>query len=181
MTRFSSVLRLVLLVAGVSLVIGGVASIVVGGVTLAQGNDPVRLTVTEGPEAAVPPASGLLGGSVMVYTAEPATDSPRRLGCELIEDDGDVASGTRVGNFDFALGDPITVEGTTWHPFTQIELRSEPATLTCPGDTLTPAALSEQSTFGRSTTTVGLVALGAGVLGLVMGVPALIAGWTIRQ
>lgn len=163
------------------MVVGGLASMIVGGLTLARGTDPVRLTVAEGTQVAVPASSGLLGGSVMVYTAEPATDSPRRLGCELIEDDGDVASGTRVGNFDFALGDPITVEGTTWHPFTQIELRSEPATLTCPGDTLTPAALSEQSTFGRSTTTVGLVALGAGVLGLVMGVVALIVGWTIRR
>lgn len=181
MTPFSSVLKLVLLVAGASLVIGGVASIIVGGVTLAQGNDPVRLTVTEGPEVAVPSDSGLLGGSVMVYTPEPASDSPRMLGCELIEDDGDVASGTRIGNVDFALGDPITVEGTTWHPFAQIELRSEPATLTCSDDTLSPAALSEQSTFGRSTTLIGLVALGAGILGLVMGIPALIAGWTIRR
>ncbi|WP_338749373.1 hypothetical protein [Janibacter alittae] len=181
MTRFSSVLKLVLLVAGVSLVVGGVASIIVGGVTLAQGNDPVRLTVSEGPEVVIPSDTGLLGGSVMVYTAEPASDSPRTLGCELIEDDGDVASGTRVGDVDFALGDPVTVEGTTWYPFTQVELQSEPATLTCSGDTLAGAALSEQSVFGRSTALVGLVALGAGVLGLAMGIPALIAGWTIRR
>src|SRR5699024_8368289 len=117
MPSFSSTLKFVLLLAGASLIVGGLASIVVGGVTLAQGTDPVRLTVAEGAQVVIPASSGVLGGSVMVYTAEPATDSPRTLGCELVEEDGDVASGTRIGNFDFALGDPVTVDGATWYPF----------------------------------------------------------------
>lgn len=181
MAPFNARLKFVLLLSGVSLVVVGLAAMSVGVVTLAQSNDPVRPTAVQGPDVPIPEASGLLGGSVMVYTAEPSSDSPYMLECELVDADGAAESGTRIGNFDFALGDPVTVGGTTWYPFTEIELRSEPATLRCAGDTLASAALSQQSTFGRSSTVIGLVALGAGVLGLVMGIPALIAGWTIRR
>ena len=174
MRHRSVTVRVVLLVAGVSMVVAGLAGIVVGGVALRSSVEPVRLTQVSGPEFTIPAASGVFGGSVMVYTAEPAGASPRALDCRLVEDDGDVASGTRLGAFDHALADPVTVDGTTWHPFTQVELRSDPATLQCSGDTLTSAALSEQSTFGRLTTLVGVVALGAGLLGIVGGVAALV-------
>lgn len=162
------------------MVIVGLAAMAVGAVTLAQGNDPVRLSVAQGPDVHVPAVSGLWGGSVTVYIRQPASDSPRMLGCELVEADGEQASGTRIGNFDFALGDPVTVDGTTWYPFTEIDLRSAPATLRCSGDVLTSAAVSEQSTFGRSSTFIGYFALGSGAIGLILGVVALIAARMVR-
>lgn len=181
MAGFTSTLKFVLLLAGASMVIAGLGAMAVGGVTLAQDNDPVQLTVASGPEVAIPAASGVLGGSVTVYTTARATDSPTMLGCELVEDDGELASGTRIGDFDFALGDPVTARGATWYPFTEIELESQPATLRCSGDILSSAAVSEQSTFGRSSTFIGGFALGSGLLALVLGIVALLAGWKIRR
>lgn len=181
MTRFTSTLRFVLVLAGVSMVLAGLAGVAVGAVTLWSGSDEVRLDVSTGPEVTVPAASGVLGGSVMVYTARPAGESPRMLGCELVEADGDVASGTRLGAFDHALDDPVTVDGTTWYPFTQIELGSDPATLRCPGDLLSSAGVSQQSTFGGMTTFIGAFALGSGLLSLVLGVGALLAVRLVRR
>lgn len=178
--RFSSTLKFVLLLAGASLVVAGLAAITVGGVTLVRDAQQVRLTEVSGPQVPIPASSGLFGGSVMVFTEAPSSDSPRESGCELVEADGDVASGTRIGAFDFALEDPVTVDGTTWYPFTQVELGPRPATLGCADGTLATAALSEQSTFGRMSTFIGVFALGSGVVALVMGVPALIVGGTIR-
>lgn len=180
MAPFSARLRFILLLAGVSMVVVGLASMAVGAVALAQGNDPVRLTVAQGSGVQVPAVSGLWGGSVTVYTREPVSDSPRMLGCELVEADGDQASGTRIGNFDFALGDPVTVDGTTWYPFTEIDLRSAPTTLRCSGGVLTSAAVSEQSTFGRSSSFIGYFALGSGAIGLILGVVALITARMVR-
>lgn len=181
MTPLTSTLKLVMLVAGVSLVLGGLAAVAVGGVLLAEGNDPVRVTVVSGPEVPIPAESTLLGGSVTGYTAERPTESPAMLDCELIEHDGEQASGTRIGDFAFALSDPVTVDGTTWYPFAEIEVRSEPATLRCPGGDLSTVALSQESTFGPSTMLIGAVALGAGVLGLVMGSGGLLVAWAARR
>lgn len=182
MTRSTSTLTfVVMLVAGMSLVLAGLAAVTVGGVLLEEGNDPVRLTVVSGPEVPIPAQSTLLGGSVTVYTPERPTDSPAMLGCELIEHDGERASGTRIGDFDFALGAPVTLDGTTWYPFTQIEVLPQPATLHCPGDDLASAALSRESTFGRSTTVIGVVALVSGLMGLVLGAGGLLTAWVVRR
>lgn len=181
MSQFSSLLRVVMLVAGVSMVAVGVASVILGGVTLAETREPVELTVVEGSTVPIPENSSFWGGSVMVYTAAPAEESPNMLGCELVEADGDVASATRIGDFDRVLGEPVMVDGTTWYPFTEIEVRSEEATLSCSGDTLSSTAVSEQTTFGRSATFIGLIALGAGVAGLVLGSGALIVAWVVRR
>lgn len=181
MTRSTSTLKFVMLVAGVSLVLVGLAAVAVGAVLLTEGNDSVRLTVVEGPEVPIPEESTLLGGSVTVYTPERPTKSPSMLDCELIESDGEPASGTRVGNFTFALSDPVTVDGATWYPLTEIELRSESATLRCPGGDLSTVALSQESTFGRSTTLIGAVAVGAGLLGLVLGSGGLLVARAVRR
>lgn len=181
MTRFTSRLTFVLLFGGISMVVGGLAAMAIGAVTLVSAPDEVRLEVSSGPELVIPEESGFLGGSVMVYTASPAEDSPTFLGCELVEADGDVASATKLGGLDYALGEPVTVDGTTWHPFTEIDLMPRPATLRCPGDVLAPAAISQQSTFGGSTTLIGSFALGAGLFALVMGVLALLASRVVRR
>ena len=180
-TRFVATLHLVLLVAGVSLVLVGLASTVAGGLFLKEGNSAVRLSAASGPDVPIPAKSTVLGGSVTVYTPERATDSPVMLGCELVEADGDVASGNRIGGFDFALGDPVTVDGATWYPFAQIEVLPEPSTLRCSEADLTTLALSQESTFGRSTLAFGAIALGFGLFAIVLGAAALVAARMVRR
>lgn len=180
MTRFTSRLTFVMLLSGVSLVIGGLAMVAVGATFLMEGNKPVHLTVVTGPEIPIPAESTVLGGSVMVYIEAPAEESPFRLGCELVRADGELARSTRIDDFTFALGDPVTVDETTWYPFTEIEVLSEPATLRCPGVDLASVALSQESTFGRSTTFIGMIALGSGLFALVLGTGALLTAWLVR-
>lgn len=87
-----------------------------------------------------------------------------------------MTSGTRIDSITAALTDPVTVDGTTWHPLAEIEMLPESATLRCPGDALASAALSHETTFGRSTTFIGLFALGFGLVALVLGSGAIVIG-----
>lgn len=171
MTFSRSRLRFVLLLAGISMVLVGVAALVVGAVALAAALDEPRLTPASGPTVTIPAG----GGSTTIYTAEPAGDGPYQLGCELLGADGKPEALTRMDSFTHALRDAVTVEETTWHPFTEIELRSSPATLTCPGDTLASAALSRPTTFGSLSGVIGAFALSSGLVSLVLGTLALVA------
>lgn len=116
-----------------------------------------------------------------VYTETPSPDSPFRLGCELVRADGELARSTRIDDFTHALADPVTVDGTTWYPFTEIAVLSEPATMRCPGADLASVALSQESTFGGATTAIGVVALGSGLLALVLGTGGLLTAWVVRR
>lgn len=172
----TSWVKFVALFAGVSMVIAGLAMLVTGVVFLVEGNEPARLTVVSGPEITIPAQSTVLGGSVMLYTAEPVEDPLFTQGCELVRADGEVTSGTRIDSIAAALTGPVTVDRTTWHPLAEIEVLPEAATLRCPGDALTSAALSGETTFGRSTTAIGVFALAFGLVALVLGSGAILVG-----
>lgn len=173
LTRLSPVQRAVLWVAGISLVVGGVLSLAVGTWALTSYLGEPELTVSQ-TEDVVLPAAGFLGGSVTVYLDEPPEESAGQLGCEVIDADGDVASGTRMDAFTFALADTVEVDGVTWHPLTEVDLVSQPATLSCPDALLSPAALSAPSTFGGTSLMVAGAALGFVPVALVMGVVVLV-------
>lgn len=167
--------RTMLLLAGVSMLIGALATVVVAAIALRSGLADPKVTVWSGPRVEVPQAR-LFGGSVTVYTAERSGDSPHELGCRLVDADGAVAQSTRLSGFTHALGDPITVDGATWYPFTEVDLGTSRATLECPGTTvLRPAAVSAPSTFGGSATMIGTFAAGSAVLLLGGGTLALVA------
>lgn len=179
MSNLSSTMRSVLLLAGVSMLIGGVASILVGVMALSAGQQGPELTVVSGPSVDIPEASGLFGGTVTVYTSSRMDSGPTTLGCQLVEADGDIAQSTRMSSFTSVLGDQVSVDGVTWYPFTEVDLASSTATLDCPGSTLTSAATSTPSTFGGLSTGVGVFAFGTGLLLLVLGGFALVARrWT---
>lgn len=163
-----------LLIAGVSLLIGGVAAIVAGAAALSSGQQRPALSVVAGPSVDLP-ASSWRGGKVMVYTSRSMESGPRQSGCQLVEADGDIAQSTRMSSLDHALGEPVTVDGVDWHPFTEVELASSTATLECRGDTLTPAAVSTPSVFGGLSGGIGVFAVGTGLLLLALGAVALVA------
>lgn len=174
MTRLAPTIRSVLTFGAVCLLLGGLLAIVIGAVSLVSGRGEPQLRVSQGGEVAIPEA-GLFGGSVMAYTGSPAGAGPRQLGCEVITEDGALASSLRMGAFDHALRDPITVDGTTWYPLTEVDLTSSPATLRCPGDVLSPAGVAEPSTFGGLTNLVSWTAFSFGLISISMGAIALVA------
>lgn len=181
MTLFSTRLKFVLVLSGVSMVVAGLAMLAAGAVFLVEGSQPVELTRVTGPEVPIPAQSTFLGGSVTVYTEAPTSKSPYMLGCDLVQADGELASGTAIGGLAYALGDPVTVDGTTWYPFTEIDVLPEPATLRCAEGDLASVALSQETTFGRTTTFIGVFGLGMGLVAVVLGALALLGGWMIRR
>lgn len=176
MAPVTSWVKFVAFFGGVCMVIAGLVMLVVGAVFLVEGNQPTRLTVVSGPELTIPAQSTVLGGSVMLYTEEPVEDPLFTRGCELVRADGKLTSGIRIDSIAAALMDPVTVDGTTWHPLAEIEVLAESATLRCPGDALASAALSHETTFGRSTTTIAVLALAFGLVALVLGSGAMVVG-----
>lgn len=162
----TSVLRTVLLVGAVCIVLAGLASLVLGLTTLARSSGEVELTVTEQPVAV--PTAGLFGGSTMVYAGAQVDQGPRELGCELVDDRGTAQSQTRLDQLSHALGDPLTVDGVTWYPLTEVSLASRPATLSCPA---IPGqlAVADGGTFGGDSRMIGAFATGTGLLFFLLG------------
>ncbi|WP_162802782.1 hypothetical protein [Ornithinimicrobium avium] len=165
--------RTVLRLGAVCMIVAGVLLLGVGAWAALSARDAPELTVSDGPEVVLPEA-GVLGGSVTVYVDGPVEDGPSQLGCEVLRADGDVAQGTRMDAFTHALADPVTVEGATWHPLTEVDLFPAPATLSCPDELLSPAALSAPSTFGGDSLLVAGAALGFAPVGIVIGAVALL-------
>lgn len=179
--KSSSTLRSLLLIAGVSLLIGGAAALLVGALALSSGQQRPALSVVAGTSVELPASSGMFGGKVMVYTSGPMDSGPAELGCQLVEADGDIAQSTRMSFLDHALGDPVSVDGVAWYPFTEVELASSAATLECRGNTLARAATSTPSVFGGLTSGIGAFAVGTGVLMLALGAAALVARRLTRR
>lgn len=165
--------RAVLRLGAISLIVAGVLSLLVGAWALTSALGEPELAPSQGEDVAIP-AAGTWGGSVTVYVDRPVEDGPGRLGCEVVEADGDIASGTRMEAFTFALADSVHVHGVTWHPLTEIDLASQPATLRCDGDLLSTAAVSAPSTFGGLSLLVAVAALGFAPVALVLGVVVLV-------
>ena len=173
MTRLSRTIRIVLAIGAVCMILGGAVAIIIAAATLVSGRQEPQLIVSQGNEVAIPEA-GLFGGSVMVYTGSPAGGNPHQLGCDLIEEDGDRAQLTRMSSFDHALKDPIAFDGTTWYPFTEVDLQSSPATLQCPGEGLSTAGVSQPSLFGGAANLVTWSAFSSGLISICVGTLALI-------
>lgn len=181
MSTFSSRLRFVLFFGGLCMVLGGLVALGIGVGTLSSAGGEADLSVSEGSDVAIPSSRGIFGGSVMVYSSTPVEDAPQRMGCELVEADGDLAQITRMGNVDHLLADPVTVDGATWYPLTEVKTVSQPATLRCPSGQFSSLAVSEASTFGRMSSAVGFFAVASGVLALVVGALAVVvAHWVLR-
>lgn len=159
--------RSVLLAGAVCITIAGLVALVLGLATLARADEQPRLTIADQP-VSVPPA-GLFGGFLQVYTAAPVERSPRELGCALVDDRGREQPPTRLDQLGHVLGEPVTLDGVTWHPLTEVSLASRAATLSCPGVS-SRLAVADGGVFGSDSRTIGAFATGTGVLFVLVGV-----------
>lgn len=131
--------------------------------------EPGAATV-DGPPI-TPPAPGLLGSTVMVYSSVRGADQ-HDLGCELIDGSGDPVSGLPLNSIAGALADPVEVDGTTFYGAFEASDWPKDGTIEC--DQGTQFALGDVSLFGGLTELVRSVALGMAGLSLLLGAGALV-------